>query len=376
MWLFWLVSWLIISSLIYLWFVAMLFSVISRKFLYSGKAGYFPCFIFQITSKECVKTVKRGVTSIIRSCCELDFTNYEIWVVTDDPNPPIFTDSRVRVVVVPNEFECRAKYKARALEYSKRKRISEVYNGWIYFMDEENWVNEQTIKAITNFAEHGNAKLASGPLMFKSGGSKLMWLGDSIRVTECRVCHLAHSLGWWPMHGENLLVYSKVEKEIGWESKYLTEDILFTAYAGEKSYRTGWHGGQLYSTSPSTFFDFIKQRKRWFSGMLQFVLNKNVKAKYRLPELYLLLCWLMGPVFIIGAIANLFHNFTPSSSLRYYLYPVFIIFPTGYFIGCKGRFYDKLMAILFCWIFGMLEGIVAWISLVKRPDGFDIIRKT
>lgn len=354
----------------------MLFSVISRKFLYSGEAKHSPRIMFQITSKECLETVKKGVTSIMRSCYEVGFTNYDIWVVTDNPNPLRFTDSRVRVIVVPDEFESMAKYKARALEYSRRKRISEGYNGWIYFMDEENWVTEQTIKAITNFAEHGNAKIASGPLMFKKGGSKLVWLADSIRVAECRVCHLGHSLGWWPLHGENLLVSSEVEKDIGWEFKCLTEDILFTAYAGEKGYRTGWHGGLLYSNSPATFLDFIKQRRRWFRGMLQFVLNKNVKVKFRIPEFYLLLCWLIGPIFIIGAVANLFHNFTPYPFLCYYLYPVFIIFPIGYFIGCKGNSYDKLLAVLFWWVFGMLEGIAAWISLVKCSNDFEIIRKT
>lgn len=371
--LFWLIICVITGSLIYLWFIAMLFSVISRKFLYSGKAELSPYFIFQITSKECLETVRKGVNSIIKSCCSVGFVNYEIWVVTDNLTPLIFTDSRIKIIVVPDKFKCRSKYKARALEYSRRKRINKVYNGWIYFMDEENWITEQTIKAITNFAKHGNAKFASGPLMFKNGGSKFIWLGDSLRGAECRLCHLGHSFGWWPMHGENLLVYSKVEKDIGWEFECLTEDILFTAYAGERGYRTGWHGGELYSTSPATFFDFIKQRKRWFGGMSHFVLNKNVKVKYKITEFYLLLCWLIGPIFIIGMIANFFYNFIPF--LHYYLYFTLIIYSTGYFIGCKGNFYDKLLATLLCCVFGILEGIVALISLVKPSVNFDIIGK-
>lgn len=369
------IVWLIVGSSIFSWFVATLFSIVSGKFLYAGKAEYSSRFIFQITSKECLGTVERGANSIIKSSEEVDFTNYEIWVVTDNPNPPRFTDERIRVIVVPSEFDCRARYKARALEYARRKRISEVYNGWIYFMDEENWITEQTIRAITNFAEYGNAKLASGPLMFSSGGSRLVWLGDSIRTSEGRVCHLGHSCGWWPLYGENLIMHSEVETGIGWEFNSLTEDILFTAYAGQKGYRTGWHGGELHSTSPTSLVDFIRQRRRWFRGMLQFVLNKNVKVKYRALELYLLLCGLLGMILIAGTMTDLLYNFAHSAALWYYLSPALVMFPAVYFTGCRGSLKDKLTASLLSWVFVILEGVAAWLSLVNPPRDFDIVKK-
>jgi egghead protein (zeste-white 4 protein) len=370
------VVWVIVGSSIYLWFIAMLFSMVSGKFLYSGEAKYTPRFIFQITTKECLETVKRGVDSIISSCDRVGFTNYEIWVVTENPCPPAFTDSRVRVMAVPGEFVCSARYKARNLEFAKRRRIAEGYQGWIYFMDEENWISEQTIRAITNFAERGNARLASGPLLFGNGGSRFVWLGDSLRTSQGRLCHLGHACGWWPLYGENLLMHSEVEKVIGWEFNGLTEDIIFTAHAGQKGYRTGWHGGGLHSTSPTSLADFIRQRRRWFRGMLQFVFDKNVKVKYRALELYLLLCGLLGILFFAGTAAGLLYHLTTSAVLWYYLFPALLALSAAYFIGCGGNLKDKLTAVSLCWVFVGLEGVAAWQSLLNPPHGFDIVKKT
>jgi egghead protein (zeste-white 4 protein) len=369
------IVWAIVGSSIYLWFIAMVFSIANGKFRYAGDAEYMPHFIFQITSKDCLETVRRGVDSIVASCDKVGFANYEIWVVTENPNPLRFVDKKKRVIVVPGEFKCGARYKARDLEYAKRQRIREVFNGWIYFMDEENWISEQTVRAITNFAERGSSKLASGPLMFCSGGSKFAWLGDSIRVSENRVCHLGHSCGWWPLYGENLLVHSEVEKRVGWEFSGLTEDILFAAHAGQTGYRTGWHGGELYSTSPMSLVDFVRQRRRWFRGMLQFVLSKDIGIKYRVLELYLLLVGLLGIFFITGTVAHLVYDFNFSLVHWCYLYPALVMFSAVYFVGCAGNLKDRMMAALLCWVFGGLEGIAAWQSLLNPPKGFDIIQK-
>lgn len=368
--------WLVVGSSIFLWFIAMLFSICSRRFLHTGKGELSPRFMFQITSRDCLDTVVRGINSIVRSCYESGFSNYELWVVTDNPSPPRLADGRTKVVIVPDEFECEAQYKARALEYARKKRIYEAYDGWIYFMDEENWVTRQTIDAITSFAKHGKAKLASGPLTFNSGGSKLVWLGDAIRGAECRVCHLGHSCGWWPVHGENLVTHSEVEKQVGWEFDCLTEDVCFAASAGAKGYRTGWHGGLLYSTSPTTFLDFLRQRRRWFRGMLQVILNKGLKVKYRALELYLLLCGLMGILFIVGTAVAFFKGLVPNFFIYYYLCPTIILLSTAYLVGCNGRPRDRLLALLFGWVFAILEGIAAWWSLVRPPKSFDIVRKT
>lgn len=369
------IVWLIVGSSIFLWFIAMLFSFFTRGFVYKGTAEYSGRLIFQLTSKECLSIVKRGILSIVKSCHEVGFSNYEIWLVTDKQRPPICVDRQVKVIIVPNDFECKARYKARALEYARRRRVREHYNGWIYFIDEENWVTKQTINAINHFIAHGNAQIASGPLIFTRASSMLIWLGDSIRTAECRVCHFGHSFGRWPVHGENLLLHSEVEKEVGWEFESLLEDVMFSAYAAQKGYGTGWHGGQLFSTSPMSLLDFIKQRRRWFRGMLQHVLNRNVNAKYKVLELYLLSCGLLGIIFVAGVVVNLFYHFVSPSFSYFYLYPSLILLSTACFIGCNGNYWQRLLSALFCWVFVIVDSISAWFSLIKPPKRFDIIKK-
>ena len=110
--------------------------------------------------------------------------------------------------------------------------------------------------------------------------------------------------------------------------------------------------------------------------MLQFVCDKNVKVKYRALELYLLLCGLLGILFFAGTVAGLVFHVTPSAVLWYFVSPALVAFSTAYFIGCRGILRDKLTAVSLCWVFGGLEGIAAWQSLLNPPRGFDIVKKT
>ena len=171
-------------------------------------------------------------------------------------------------------------------------------------------------------------------------------------------------------------MHCEVEKDIGWDFNSLTEDVLFTVYAGGRGYRTAWHGGELHSTSPASLVDFIRQRRRWMRGILQVVLNKKLKVKYRAFELYLFLCSLLGMILIVCIIIDLFYDITPFAHLWYYLFPALLMFPAIYFTGCKGNLKDRLTAGLLSWVFVILEGVAGWLSLVNPPQGFDIVKKT
>src|ERR1035437_8430237 len=279
--------WLFFGASVVYWVVAALFGRITGKFVYSGQGNNSTRLIFQITTKYCPETVERAVASIHQSCAEIGFTNYDVWIVTRNSTPNL-KDKKARWVCVPDSFKTAAKFKALSLAFARKLRGDEGYSGWIYCMDEENWITAQTVKAITNFAVHGNAKLASGPIVFRSGGSYLSWLGDSIRSSEGRINCLQHNLGYWPVHGDNMLMEYSLEQEVGWEFPQLTEDVQFTGHALDKGYRTGWHGGELQTVSPTSLSDFIKQRRRWFRGILQCVFSPSVSARYRMLQAYII----------------------------------------------------------------------------------------
>jgi beta-1,4-mannosyltransferase len=74
------------------------------------------------------------------------------------------------------------------------------------------------------------------------------------------------------MHGSNILLRSDVEEIVGWENgKTIAEDSLFAINARIKCGKGlfGWHGGVVEEKSPLSLRDFVKQRQRWFWGLIQ-----------------------------------------------------------------------------------------------------------
>lgn len=362
------------GSIVLLWLVAKIFSIAHKGFMYSGKFEPVPTILFQITSKDALETIKTGVNSIFNACQELNYSNYKIWIVTDSPKPLKFNDKRIEVIVVPPEFSCEAEYKARALEYAKRLRKAENYTEWIYFMDEENWITKQTVAAITNYAQYGNTKIASGPLTFHNGGSKFVWLGDSMRGAARGVSYLGHSLGWWWTNGENLLLHSDVEYDVGWQCSSLTEDYFFSASAGQRGYRTGWHGGRLFSFSPANIIDLCKQRRRWFTGVLQIALSPRINMKYKVMAIYLLFLGLQWIPFMTVMVICLLFDFIPIF-LCYIVFSIFLFFAIVYFVGCSGNLGNKTISSLLSWLFLVFESLSAWYSIISPAKEFDIIKK-
>ena len=71
------------------------------------------------------------------------------------------------------------------------------------------------------------------------------------------------------IHGSFMLVRGAVENAATWETDILTEDYWFLLQALKHGHRIGWVPGIAREISPATVGDYIKQRKRWFSGIRQ-----------------------------------------------------------------------------------------------------------
>ena len=71
---------------------------------------------------------------------------------------------------------------------------------------------------------------------------------------------------------QTCLIRSDIEEEVGWQNgKTLAEDTLFAIQAKKKfgPEAFGWHGGVVEEQSPINVRDLLKQRKRWFFGLIQ-----------------------------------------------------------------------------------------------------------
>ncbi len=238
--------------------------------------------IFQITTRSASRTdvVKRGIKSIIDSAREISFYDYQICVVTDDPQD-LWTLRRERceVVVVEKSFHTDAIKKGRALQYAvehRRQRAKNTKKRWIFHMDEESYVTPQTILAALKFIASGKGVVAEGPIFYPlkfESANLLTSIAESVRPFACYDC-VSQMKNPPPMHmhGSNLLVRSDVEDEIGWKfGNTLAEDQMFGYKVYEKYGHgsMGWHGGILLEQPPLNLKDHFFQRRRWFLGTMQ-----------------------------------------------------------------------------------------------------------
>src|SRR5690606_18584309 len=156
-----------------------------------------PSIIFQITTRSATKTpvVKRGIHSIINSARRIDFSNYQIVVVTDDPDDTITLDKeKCEVVLVRKDYRTDAIKKGRALQYAVEHRRLHGKNSskyWVFHMDEESYVIPQTLLALLKFIREGKGVASEGPIFYPfkfESANRLTAIAESIRPFACYDC--------------------------------------------------------------------------------------------------------------------------------------------------------------------------------------------
>jgi beta-1,4-mannosyltransferase len=255
-----------------------------KVFIVKDPYGFFNQYsiIFQITTRSATKTpvVKRGIQSIVNSAEKINFHNYQISVVTDDPHDRwTLKSEKCELVVVEANYQTNAIKKGRALQYAVeyRRRIGKnTSERWIFHMDEESYVTQQTILALLKFIREGKGVVSEGPIFYPlkfESANRLTAIAESVRPFACYDC-VSQMTNPPPlhMHGSNLLVRSDIEDEIGWRFGYtLAEDQMFGYKVYEKYGQgsMGWHGGILLEQPPLNLKDHFFQRRRWFLGTMQ-----------------------------------------------------------------------------------------------------------
>jgi hypothetical protein len=275
-----------------------------------------PVIIFQITTRSATKTpvVKRGIDSIINSSLKIDYSNYQISIITDDPKDKATLNGlNCEVIVVDKKFTASAIKKGRALQYAveyRRKTGKNIAKYWIFHMDDESYVTNQTIISLLKFIREGNAIASEGPIFYPlkfESANPLTAIAESIRPFTCYDC-VSQMTNPPPlhMHGSNLLVRSDIEDSIGWNfGPTLAEDQIFGYKIYEKygSKSMGWHGGILLEQPPLNIKDHFMQRRRWVIGSLQNMVRFPFIHKFKL--MFKLVTYFMG--FVSGIVSTVLY---------------------------------------------------------------------
>jgi egghead protein (zeste-white 4 protein) len=287
-----------------------------------------PTIIFQITTRSATMTpvVKRGIDSIIDSSLKINYRNYQISIITDDPkDKDTLNDINCEVIIVDKKFKSSAIKKGRALQYAvehRRKTGKNISNYWIFHMDDESYVTSQTILSLLKFIRKGNAIASEGPIFYPlkfESANRLTAIAESIRPFTCYDC-VSQMTNPPPlhMHGSNLLVRSDIEDSIGWNfGPTLAEDQIFGYKIYEKygPKSMGWHGGMLLEQPPLNIKDHFMQRRRWVLGSLQNMVRFPLIHKFKL--MFKLATYFMG--FVSGVVSTILYFYAYIPKLLFVL---------------------------------------------------------
>ncbi len=385
LWLIWIISSLSLIR-IYIYVIAYKSRMIAKPA--REKFGT-PRMIFQITTKGNIPIVQETVNRINDVCKEIDYRKYEIWTVTD-ANEEF---SNCRTIVVPKEYTCNAIHKGRALQYAVEIRKAENKNGddlYIFHLDDESLISKQTLCSVLSFLEDNATPISEGLIVYPVKNNekiRITHLLDALRPFCCFECLDFMSRGHPAyMHGSNLLVRSDIEQKVGWENgKTISEDSLFAVSARLKFGKDvfGWHGGVIEEKSPLNIHDFVRQRKRWFYGLIQNL--KYIPLKDRISQTVRAFLWSLG---FFSGMASFIALFVYQNMLTDFLkYGFFIttgLWFLSYQIGAflNGKYLPRAKRIWFHFLIlltslglGVIESAIPLLALISKPKTFEVIRK-
>jgi len=308
-----------------------------------------------------------------------------VHVLTDEP----YFFENINCYTCPRSFKTAgSKYKARALEwYRQTMRYTE--HDWVLHLDEESVIDDESVKRVLEFIwyEH-DYHWGQGVILYNQFNYWKNWIfsvADGIRVgDDLARFQLQYSYVHRPIfgcHGSFLLCNGAVENEISWDLGSLTEDYEFAMQAWVLGYKCGKVPGLVREQSPLDLLGFLKQRRRWFIGIL--------RLPYFLPRLWAGF-WLVGSLALYGTIASI-----PLGMAFEYATPrwfglmkdfSFVNFVYLYLLGTVIQDIDKklnpLLIILkvpvtfvIQFIASILEAASVTYGVISPPVGFDVIKK-
>lgn len=244
--------------------------------------------IIQITTVGNQETVN-AIIDTIRGY-RLDFA-HRIWVVTE-PSSPTGYQGADRIIVVPAEFECRASYKCRALEYVRRLRAQEGLDDGdlkILFLDDDSLPT----KGYVEKAFHADHDICQGIVAPRNDYGRFLSHMDDLRTLNCLVfCSVFQGFGHpIQVHGEGLCVRASAEQVVTWDHPVVaSEDLVFGQMAAHKGLDWGFFYDFVCITSPWNFRDYVKQRRRWLWGNIHAIASVLPPA----AKVRLAVKWLLG----------------------------------------------------------------------------------
>lgn len=370
-----------------------------------------------VTRGKNLRAVKHTVRNVCKTMESFNkdqqhTVKYIVEVVADEMKPSmkeVFVNDQqkqvIRVLEVPDSYATKndARFKARALHYAVEHSHARE-SDWILHLDEESQIDKSTVLGIIHFMAAEEAKLAAdkqakprigqGTILYYRNLQKSSFytLADSIRTGDDIGRYYLQNLLQlciFGMHGSFIFARNSVEKEQGFDlipANCVTEDAYWGLRAMQDGYRTGHVSGYIHEQSPAKATDFIKQRRRWFVGLMNVIRADDLDMQFRLPLLISTLLWAFSGSIFIYTFLNIIHPVhTPQfigvlASVTFAIY--ILIYIIGFYINMQYvriPLYRKIIymleQIIFIPVFSLLEALGVLYGVLNPKSDFYVISK-
>jgi egghead protein (zeste-white 4 protein) len=307
----------------------------------------------------------------------------------------------VRVIVVPGDYATAngSRFKARALHYAMlNSPIADAT--WIVHLDEETQPTSSSIKGICKFIaqeeESGELRIGQGAILYHREWTRhpFLTLADNVRTgDDLARFYFQHRLGItiFGLHGSFIVIRNDIEKATGGfdfgPNGDITEDSFWAVKAMENGRRSAWVDGYLEEQSCMSILDFLRQRRRWFQGLVKVSLHAPVKLRWRVCLGLNTILWGLSPLGMAYTLGNFFHHV--------YISPIIVIlasfssaaFVTFNVIGLKinmdehgimsrpRRFLLTICQVLLIPVFSAMESFAALWAVCTPTNGFQVVKK-
>lgn len=174
---------------------------------------------------------------------------------------PIEVDGAT-VHVVPEDFECTADDKGRALEWARRHLPCE--KEFVLFLDEDTLVTE-----FPGLPDADVVQFREWPYRPECGSWLVYW-SEVLRMGY-QLEQVGYATSDVPLYswGGGLAVRASVEDRISWDVETLIEDTVFTWFAVANGASFEVVGTRFRNQAPPSLRAMFDQRRRWFVGTIR-----------------------------------------------------------------------------------------------------------
>lgn len=209
-----------------------------------------------------------------------NFSDYEVYCLLDegsDLEQEIRAMDSLTEVVVPASYACDARAKGRALQYFSETVVAEEPEFWYAFIDDDNKILDDTFLYEIPYYEARGYRAMNPVLEPRRGDSMITYMADQIRfVDDLTVYRLFTGVIGRPFlgfHGELLCVRGDVLSSVGFDRESIVEDFAFALELVREGTKVWQSRTRVSILSPHDLSSFLKQRRRWYMGVTQYLLK-------------------------------------------------------------------------------------------------------